>query len=156
MEIDNLIDSLFGSQEGVWAAIKKFALLGSREATRMMLQMYYCLKSPQTPSLDKVIIVGGLGYQLLPKDALPVGKYKLLGLLDNGITLALAYSKVQSNVTPQIANQVEAVLAQWFPEGEDARSPQAPLLPGAPTFPKVVPSASGEEAGDGEDDLVVD
>ena len=115
MDIDNLINSLFGSSEGIWAAIKKFAITGSREATRMMLQMYFCLKSPQTPALDKAIIVGGLAYQLLPKDVLPVEKYKLLGLLDNGLTLALAYSKIKDNVTPEIDSQVEAILGQWFP-----------------------------------------
>lgn len=157
MDIDNLINSLFGSTEAIWAAIKKFELIGSKEATRMMLQMYYCLKSPGTPSLDKLIIVCGLGYQLLPKDALPIEKYSLLGLLDNGITLALAFSKVQNNVTPEINNQAKAVLEQWFPSATASRD-NNPEIPLAPAFPKVIPSTDYSNSGqkDNDDDLIID
>ncbi|MBO4568653.1 MAG: hypothetical protein J5674_01510 [Candidatus Methanomethylophilaceae archaeon] len=115
MDSDNLISSLFGSTENIWEAIKGYAIKGSREVTRMMLQMYFCLTSPQTPALDKAIIVGGLAYQLLSKDLLPMKKYNLLGLLDNGLTLAIAYQKIQKNITPEVNAQVEATLGKWFP-----------------------------------------
>ena len=41
-------------------------------------------------------------------------KYGLLGLLDNGAALALAYNRVKTHVTPQIEAQVDAILNQWF------------------------------------------
>lgn len=154
MDIDNIINSLFGSSEGIWAAIKKFAKLGSREATRMMLQMYYCLKSPKTSTLDRLIIVGGLCYQLIPNDALSVKKYKMLGLLDNGVSLAIAYNKVQSNITPEITNQVNAILEQWFPSDE-ITDPLEQVVPEPPTFPEVI-SESDKDTFDNEDDIVID
>lgn len=40
--------------------------------------------------------------------------YGLLGLLDNGAALALAYNRVKTRVTPQIEAQVDAILNQWF------------------------------------------
>ncbi len=159
MEIDKLINSFFGSSDEIWSAIKKYALIGSREATQMMLQMYYCLKAPSTPFLDKVIIVAGLGYQLLPQDALPVEKYKFLGVLDNGITLALAYNKVRENVTPAISAQVDALLSQWFPvrAPEDEQTPSFPPSPvSVKPIPTVIPSSSTPEENASEDDLIVD
>ena len=38
----------------------------------------------------------------------------MLGLLDNGAALALAYNRVKTRVTPQIEAQVDAILNQWF------------------------------------------
>lgn len=159
MEIDKLIDTFFGSSDEIWSAIKKYALIGSREATQMMLQMYYCLKAPSTPAFDKVIIVAGLGYQLLPHDAMPVEKYKIFGLLDNGITLTLAYNKVRENVTPAITRQVDALMAQWFPQRQDT-SNNAPTTPRSPVLesnlPTVLSPSATSAVNPEEDDLIVD
>lgn len=164
MDLDSIISSFFGSTENLWAYIKKYASTGTKEVTRIILQMYYCLMAPTTPSLDKVIIVAGLGYQLLPSDLLPRDKYKILGLLDNGITLALAYNKVKSNVTPEIANQVETILGQWFGVEETPSGPsrfsgrgECDGFPKEPTFPTVIPSNPGTAPkSDPFDDLIVD
>lgn len=167
MDLDSIISSFFGSTENIWNYIKQYAATGTKEITRIILQMYYCLMAPTTPTFDKVIIVAGLGYQLLPSDLLPRDKYKLLGLLDNGITLALAYAKVKSNVTPEIADRVETILNQWF-GSESAEEPAKPSsfvggegtgvnYPKEPTFPKVVPSRPGSDPKpDPYDDLIVD
>lgn len=84
------------------------------ESTRMMLELFYVLKSPETGLLDKTLIVTALGYQLLPNDILPREKYGLLGFLDNVVTIGFAYNKVKSSVTPEIENQVNNILSQWF------------------------------------------
>lgn len=74
------------------------------------------VKSPHTPALDKTLIIAALGYQLLPDDKklLSREKYGLLGLIDNGAALVLAYNRVKTRVTPQIEVQVNAILNQWF------------------------------------------
>ena len=64
--------------------------------------------------IDKTLIVAALGYQLLPEDALPRDKYGFLGFLDNGVTLAFAYNRVKSSVTPEIEHQVNNILSNWF------------------------------------------
>lgn len=84
------------------------------EGTRTVLELYYVLKSPDTPGLDKTIIVAALAYQLLPEDLISTEKFGLLGFIDNGAALALAYNRVKSRVTPQIVAQVNAILNQWF------------------------------------------
>ena len=107
---------LFGSAEQLWQYIKIYAAKAGREATRVVLELYYVVKSPNTPALDKTLIIAALGYQLLPDDKklLSREKYGLLGLLDNGAALALAYNRVKTRVTPQIEAQVDAILNQWF------------------------------------------
>lgn len=110
------LSNLFGGAEQLWQYIKIYAAKAGREATRVMLELYYVVKSPHTPALDKTLIIAALGYQLLPDDKklLSREKYGLLGLLDNSAALALAYNRVKTRVTPQIEAQVDAILNQWF------------------------------------------
>lgn len=110
------LDKIFGGAEQLWQYIKIYAAKAGREATRIVLELYYVVKSPSTPALDKTLIIAALGYQLLPDDKklLSREKYGLLGFLDNGLALKFAYDKVKSRVTPQIESQVKAILDQWF------------------------------------------
>ena len=108
------ITNLFGSTEQLWEQITQYAAKMGREATRIVLELYYVLRSPNTPALDKTIIIAALGYQLLPNDLINRDNKGLLGLLDNGAALALAYNKVKARVTPEIDAQVNAILDQWF------------------------------------------
>lgn len=110
------LSNLFGGAEQLWQYIKIYAAKAGREAAQVVLELYYVVKSPHTPALDKTLIIAALGYQLLPDDKklLSREKYGLLGLLDNGAALALAYNRVKTRVTPQIEAQVDAILNQWF------------------------------------------
>lgn len=127
------LSNLFGGAEQLWQYIKIYADKAGREATRVVLELYYVVKSPYTPALDKTLIIAALGYQLLPDDKklLSREKFGLLGLLDNGAALALAYNRVKTRVTPQIEAQVDAILNQWF----GAEQPQIETAPERPQIP---------------------
>lgn len=114
---------LFGSGEQLWQYIQKYAKKAGIEGTRMVLELYYVLKSPDTPGLDKTIIVAALAYQLLPEDLLSTEDFGILRILDNGAALALAYNRVKSRVTPQINAQVNAMLNQWFSGSQPVITP---------------------------------
>ena len=111
---------LFGGEENLWKAIQGNAVKVGVEATRTMLELFYVLKSPETSVINKSLIIAALGYQLLPEDALPRDRFGLLGLLDNGATLAFAYNRVKSSVTPEIEQQVNNILANWFDMGSQS------------------------------------
>lgn len=115
----------FGGGEQLWQYIQKYAKKAGIEGTRLILELYYVLKSPDTPGLDKTIIVAALAYQLLPEDLLSTEDFGILGILDNGAALALAYNRVKSRVTPQITAQVNAVLNQWFGNSQSSVSPDS-------------------------------
>lgn len=135
------LSNLFGGAEQLWQYIKIYAAKAGREATRVVLELYYVVKSPHTPALDKTLIIAALGYQLLPDDKklLSREKYGLLGLLDNGAALALAYNRVKNRVTPQIEAQVDAILNQWF------GSEQAQI--DEPSYRPQIPSGNNDFGG---------
>lgn len=113
----------FGGAEQMWTYIQKYAAKGGREVSKTVLELFYVMKSPNTGIMDKTLIGAALAYQLLPEDLIPRDKFGLLGFLDNGVTLALAYNRVKKLVTPQIENQVSAILNQWFDEDDEANDP---------------------------------
>ncbi|MBR1769035.1 MAG: DUF1232 domain-containing protein [Bacteroidales bacterium] len=109
---------MFGGADNVLPTIKSSANRLGRATTKMMLHLFYVMKSPQTSVVNKSIIIAALAYQLLPKDVLSVKKFGLLGLLDNAVTLTLAYNRVKSSVTPEIEKATEDKLNTWFSETE--------------------------------------
>lgn len=111
--MDEII-KMFGGAENIWNAIQTNAREVGLETTKMMLELFYVLKSPDTSIIDKTLIVTALGYQLLPEDVLPREKYGILGFLDNFVTIGFAYSKIKSSVTPQIRSQVDNIISNWF------------------------------------------
>ena len=68
---------MFGGAENIWNAIQTNAERVGIESTRVMLELFYVLKSPETSMINKTLIVTALGYQLLPEDVLPSGCFLL-------------------------------------------------------------------------------
>lgn len=120
------IIKLFGGAENIWNLIQQNAEKLGVESTRVLLELFYVLKSPETGFMDKTLIVAALGYQLLPEDVMPKDEYGILGLLDNGAALAVAYNRVKASVTPEIEQQVNTILSSWFGEQTEANLPMGP------------------------------
>ena len=51
--------------------IKQQAVKGSKETTRMMLELYFVMMSEETSKFNKLIIGSALAYQVLPNDFFP-------------------------------------------------------------------------------------
>lgn len=99
--------------------IKKQAQKGSKETTRMMLELYFVMMSEQTSKFTKIIIGSALAYQLLPNDFMSKEDYGVLGYFDNATALYLAYKRVKKSVTPEIKQKVEETLANWAKSAEE-------------------------------------
>ena len=110
--INQFVDRLVKSD--MWDKIKSGSKTLGRETTRMALELYYVMRSPNTPTTDKVIIGVALGYQFTPGLLKKEDVGPILALVDNAITLAIAYKKVKKHVSPEISAQVNAQLAEWF------------------------------------------
>ena len=91
-----------------------WALKAGRAATRPLLQFYYVMDDDNTSTLDRVLIYAAIAYTVLPSDLLPRATHKLLGILDDGVALMYAYRKIKDKITPEINNQVEDTLNNWF------------------------------------------
>ncbi|MCY3808877.1 MAG: YkvA family protein [Gemmatimonadetes bacterium] len=66
----------------------------------MALVLYYCLKDPDTPLWARRIIMGALGYLILPVDAVP-DFLPLVGLTDDLAVLAAAVAIVLVHINPE-------------------------------------------------------
>lgn len=112
----NSFDSFFSEENlsEVWQYMREYAGEAGREATKVALELFFVMKSPETSVIDKGIIVAALAYQLLPEDLLARDRFGILSLLDNGVTIAFAYSRMKADVTPEIQAQVEVILDSWF------------------------------------------
>ena len=103
------------SGEKFWNKLVTVAKNLGRKATRYALLLYYTLQSDEVSLENKAIIVGALGYLILPIDLIP-DLVPVLGLTDDVAALTLAYEKVKASITPEIERKASAKLAQWFGE----------------------------------------
>lgn len=75
--------------------------------------LYYVLKSGNVSARDRAIIIGALGYFILPLDLIP-DIIPVLGFTDDASAIAIAYKAVKNNITPEIKQQAEEKLSEWF------------------------------------------
>jgi len=55
----------------LWRVFKKVAAKASRKTLYSALILFYCLKDRDTPNWAKGVIVGALGYLIMPVDMIP-------------------------------------------------------------------------------------
>ncbi len=78
------------------------------------LVLYFCFQDEETPKYVKAVIVGALGYMILPVDLMPdaiVG----LGWLDDIAVLGIAFKLANRYIKPYHEEKAK----QWVPFGKD-------------------------------------
>lgn len=55
----------------LWLTLRKVAASAGRKTLLSSLTLFYCLKDHDTPTWAKGVIVGALGYLILPTDLIP-------------------------------------------------------------------------------------
>lgn len=89
------------------------ALRAGRDVVEYALTLYYCLQDTRTPKWAKTVIVGTLGYFILPTDAIP-DLLPGVGYADDLGALAAALGMVAAYVTDEHKRKAAARLARWF------------------------------------------
>jgi uncharacterized membrane protein YkvA (DUF1232 family) len=101
------------SESGLWKKVKSVAKKAGIKTIYMVLLLHYVLKSPDVPLEDKAKIYGALGYFILPIDLIP-DFIPAVGYSDDVAALAFALHAVWKNVTPEIKEQAQRKLREWF------------------------------------------
>ena len=101
------------SESGLWKKVKSVAKKAGIKTIYMVLLLHYVLKSPDVPLEDKAKIYGALGYFILPIDLIP-DFIPAVGYSDDVAALAFALHAVWKNVTPEIKEQAQRKLSEWF------------------------------------------
>ena len=107
------------SDGAFWVKVRKYAKKAGLKVAYLAVLLYYVLKNPDTPNRDKAVIVGALGYFILPVDLMP-DLIPGLGLADDFSALVLAFRAVSVNVNPVVREQTKVKLREWFGEYDEA------------------------------------
>ena len=99
--------------ERFWRKLRRvFKRLGAK-AVYYALILYDAMQNPQISKKDKGIIIGALGYFLLPFDLAP-DFLPAIGYTDDIAALAYAVYKVVHCITPLTKSAAEAKVYEWF------------------------------------------
>ena len=105
------------SDRSLWKKVKKFASRAGQEVIGRALVLYYCLQDPDTPANSKAVILGALGYFIMPIDAIP-DISPGIGFTDDLSALAIALVVVAIHIKSAHRKQASSKLKTWFHEAD--------------------------------------
>lgn len=101
------------SENGFWKKLVKCVKRAGAKFVYYALVLYYTLAESRTPVKYKAVIVGALGYLILPVD-LVFDFLPGIGLNDDWLVLVVAAAYVAPAITPEIKAQAKTKLNDWF------------------------------------------
>jgi uncharacterized membrane protein YkvA (DUF1232 family) len=104
------------SEESFWQKIKKFGKKAGVSVVYTALLLFFALQNPLTPAWAKAIIIGALGYFILPMDL--IADILPGGYADDGGALIGALLTVALYIDDDVKRKAKERIATWF--GEDA------------------------------------
>ena len=102
------------SEEGFWDKVKSFAANVGAQGIYYALILYYTLIDEDTPMSQKGIIIGALGYFVLPIDLIP-DFIPIAGFTDDVAAITAALRVIWGSVKPIHLEQASDKTKQWFP-----------------------------------------
>lgn len=106
------------SENAFWNKLKKIAKKIGLKSTAYVLTLYYVLQKPEVSKRDRALIIGCLGYFILPLDLAP-DLFPLVGYSDDFIGMLFALKRCLNYVDDQIKEKVAEKLVSWFKIEED-------------------------------------
>lgn len=106
------------SDEKFWEKLKKFAKKAGSSVVYAVLLLYFTLQKPAVPAKAKAIIIGALGYFILPLDLIPdiaVG----VGYTDDLGALGVALFQVAMYIDDEIRQKAKEKIKDWFGDNVD-------------------------------------
>lgn len=107
------------SEKNLWEKIGKVAKKAGLKTVYMVLLLYYVLMNDKTPAKYKAMIIGALGYFIVPLDAIP-DFVPAVGYTDDLAAIAGMILAVAKCISPEIEAQAKAKLEEWFGKYDEA------------------------------------
>ena len=102
----------------LWSKIKSAAAKAGRKVIYNVLLLYYMLTDATIPLRHKRLIIGVLGYFILPIDLVP-DFIPIAGYTDDLAALTWGVYCVIKSITPEVKAQAAAKLHEWFGDFDD-------------------------------------
>ena len=93
-------------EDSFWKKVKHVASQVGAKVLYPALQLYFMLQSKDVPVKAKTLIVGALGYLILPTDLVP-DFIPALGFTDDITALMVAIRTLNQHLTPEINRQAK-------------------------------------------------
>ena len=97
-----------------WNSIVLSSKRAGRAVTRIALHFYYTLVDVELNLLDKILILAGIIYIIVPRDLLPKRALGLIGIVDDAAVAAWIYDRISTIITPETIQKTENTLNEWF------------------------------------------
>ncbi|HQI04975.1 MAG TPA: DUF1232 domain-containing protein [bacterium] len=98
--------------------IKEFGKKAGSKVVFAALLLFYAVKSDNMPLKEKAIVVGALGYFILPFDFIP-DLIPILGYSDDFAVLFATVRMIAMYIDPQVINDAKFRLSEWFGQIDD-------------------------------------
>jgi uncharacterized membrane protein YkvA (DUF1232 family) len=112
-EANNLKYSSEYSEDGLWSKITKHYKFAGKKIIQIAISMYYSLRDEKTPKWAKSIIIGALGYFILPIDIIP-DFVPIAGFTDDFATISVALAAVAMYITEEHKEKAKQFVAKLF------------------------------------------
>ena len=107
------------NEESFWEKVKKFAVKAGGKVIYLALKLYFALQSEKIPTWAKGIIIGALGYFILPIDLIP-DVMPVVGFTDDFGVLAAAIAAVAAYIDDDVRAKAKGKMRDWFGDSEIA------------------------------------
>ena len=123
MENDNFLDDndtptfdrykRYYSENGLWNKIKKHYKNVNKKLIKLGITLFYTLRDDDTPKWAKTIILGALGYFILPIDLIP-DFVPITGFTDDFAAIIVALGSVVLHIKDEHKEKANAILEKFF------------------------------------------
>ncbi len=97
------------SEYGLWNKIKEHYKNIGKKLIKSVIVLYYTLRDDDTPKWARTVILGALGYFILPLDIIP-DFIPVVGFTDDFISITLAISSVMLHIKEEHKEKANKVL----------------------------------------------
>ncbi len=107
------------SESRFWEKLKHFATAAGLKTVYTALLLYYAYRRKETPAWAKRLVLGVLGYFIMPIDVIPDLGF-LIGYTDDLGVLSFALVTIAGFVNAEVRANARERLATWFPTADEA------------------------------------
>lgn len=118
---DNLKDKKYSdaySDDSFWGKMKGVAKKVGAKGIYYALILYYVLQKDDVPKSSKALIIGALGYFILPIDLIP-DLMPIVGYTDDIAGLLLVVKQVWMYVDDDVKEDAKFKMQEWFNISDD-------------------------------------
>lgn len=103
------------SETKFWEKAKSSCKNAGLQVIYAALLLYYAMQKPGVPAKHKALIIGALGYFILPLDLIP-DFILIAGFTDDLAALVFALANVAMYIDDPVKNQARQKIRDWFGE----------------------------------------